>query len=171
MKNIPAPILSELFGVNQNTLRGWKHRGLIEPIKHTPPHPDEYTPETALRISLMMAIRRRGLPISTCTSLHNALAGYSIDALRASVARGERWLVCIGPAVSPGLLRARAIDRRIESACDAAGLAFAVVDVGAAMEQLEKYLDRDGLEAFQLDANPVETGANPLKHEENAVPV
>jgi DNA-binding transcriptional MerR regulator len=144
MKMLTTGQVAALFGVDPTRISDWKRRRLIAPtISSTNRKPDLYSPELALRIGMVVCLRRRGLPLQSCIKVYRALSGRSIEDMEACFAYGKTHLAidqsdCIPKFVTPWEIAGSAFGGDVTGL----GQNLAVVDLSAAVRILREFVSQ-----------------------------
>lgn len=151
MRDLTSAELAQIFRAPPITIRKWKQLGLIRPVEPARSRVDEYSPTQSLGIGLMLALRRRGLPVAAAVAAYQYFSNRTWADLEADFLADRTHLVACGESILPQLFKRSDVVGNVplmEMASEL-GEPWAVVDVAAAAMKLMRavvgcYIPRPG---------------------------
>jgi DNA-binding transcriptional MerR regulator len=132
------------LGVVPQTLNRWVELGIITPTRagHGKGNRHIFALRDVLAIALARDLRRRGFGLRQAGGVCQALLNKPLDAIRADIAAGRRYLITATDALPPlGLVARESIDDADLLACHLKGLPLAVIDVAGVLDKITEAVE------------------------------
>ncbi|NLF71668.1 MAG: MerR family transcriptional regulator [Candidatus Anammoximicrobium sp.] len=134
-----------VLGVGPAVICRWLELGIIRPARrgHGKGNQHIYSLRDVLAIALARDLRRRGFSLRQAGGVCESLLNKPLDAIRADIAAGRRYLITASESVPPVLASRESVDDADLLACHLKGLPLAVIDVGGVLRRIEEAVKAD----------------------------